>query len=60
MKLTTINKNIKCDTVLCNENASFELVSNSYKGNAYLCDKCMFLMQNILKKVSLKNENKAK
>jgi len=58
MKLFKINKEIKCDTVLCNCNAKYEFISNSYKGNIYLCEDCFNSMQNIMKKVN-KNETKS-
>lgn len=58
MKLNKIDKEIKCDTVLCNNNANYELICNSYKGNSYLCDNCLLLLQNTLKGRS-KNESKS-
>ena len=58
MKISKIVKLIKCDTVLCNLNAKYELVSNSYKGNIYLCEDCFKSMQNTFKRTSCKNETK--
>lgn len=56
MKITRISKNIKCDTVLCSENAEFELSLNSFKGNSYLCPKCFNLVRNLFKRLNDKNE----
>lgn len=49
MKLKQTILNIKCDTVLCNSNATFCLETNSYKGNTYLCEKCFDQYKNLFK-----------
>lgn len=54
MTISRISKLIKCDTVLCNQNANYEIVSNSYKGNIYLCEDCFKTLQNTFKRTSYK------
>lgn len=54
MTISRISKLIKCDTVLCNENACYEIVSNSYKGNIYLCEDCFKTLQNTFKRTNYK------
>ena len=41
---------------MCGEMAGYEIESESYKGNIYLCDKCFADLQTNIKKVSIKNE----
>lgn len=57
MILTKIKKIIKCDTVMCNKNAVVQLVTNSYKGNSYLCNDCFLELQKLFKRTT-KNEQK--
>ena len=47
---------IRCDSGLCHEIASYEIESQSYKGNIYLCEKCFSNLQTNIKKVNIKNE----
>ena len=54
MRISKIMKNIKCDTVLCNKSASYEIESNSYKGSIFLCEDCFIAMQKLFKKVAEK------
>lgn len=54
MTISRISKLIKCDTVLCNKNANFEIVSNSYKGNIYMCEDCFKTLQNTFKRTNCK------
>ncbi len=55
MRIAKIVKNIRCDTVLCNKCADFELTINSYKGNLYLCEKCYKTIQNLFKRTTSKD-----
>ncbi len=55
MKIARIVKNIKCDTVLCGNNADYELILNSFKGSAFLCEKCFKAIQNLFKRISTKD-----
>ncbi len=50
MKLTKINKLIKCDTILCNQNATYKLDMDSFKGSSFLCDKCILNLKNLFKR----------
>ncbi|MBQ8425334.1 MAG: hypothetical protein IJX17_04875 [Clostridia bacterium] len=59
MKITNVYNKIKCDVVLCNDDAKFEFITNSYKGNSYLCENCFNAMKNTIKKVATKNETKS-
>lgn len=56
MNLIKENKNIKCDTVMCKNLSNYSLVTNSYKGNTYLCNKCFIEMQKLFKRTFSKNE----
>ena len=56
MKLMKINKPIKCDTVMCNINANYQLCTDSYKGYTFLCEKCFQQIQKLFKRTTLKNE----
>lgn len=58
MKINKISKNIKCDTVLCFSDASFEILADSYKGNQYLCENCYKNYQKLFKEFKKENENK--
>lgn len=58
MKINKINKNLKCETVLCFNNASFEILADSYKGNQYLCEKCYKQYQKLFKEKKKENEIK--
>ena len=49
MKINKVFQNIKCDSVLCFNNASFELETNSFKGNQYLCNNCFKNYQKLFK-----------
>lgn len=56
MKINRITMNLKCDSVLCFNNAKYELVTESFKGNQYLCENCYKKYQKLFK--DFKNENK--
>ena len=56
MKITRKLMKIRCDSVMCGEMAGYEIESESYKGNIYLCDKCFANLQTNIKKVNIKNE----
>ena len=58
MKLNRIKENIKCDSVLCFQNANFEIITNSFKGNQYLCNDCYKKYQKLFKESAKANENK--
>lgn len=58
MKINKINKNLKCDSVLCFNNASFEILADSYKGNQYLCNDCFKNYQKLFKDTKKENEDK--
>ena len=47
---TKIFDTIKCDTVMCNDNAVFKLETNSFKGNTFLCLKCYNDLKILFKK----------
>lgn len=59
MKINFIKNNepIKCDSVLCFNNSSYELVTNSYKGNTYLCESCYKQYQKLFKDTKKTNGN---
>jgi len=56
MKINKINSNIKCDSVLCFAPATQELITNSFKGNQYLCDHCFKEYQKLFKDNKKNNE----
>lgn len=56
MKLTKINKNIKCDTIMCHELSPYKLEIESYKGDIYLCENCFKKLANLIKKEYKKND----
>ena len=57
MKIDKIsNPILKCDTGLCNNNSAFAVATGSYKGSLYLCLSCFKTMQNLFKKVGIKND----
>ena len=58
MKITKINTPIKCDSILCYQNATIEIAANSYKGNQYLCDNCFENYKNLFKQVRQTSEKK--
>ena len=58
MKINKIKENIKCDSVLCFNSANFELITNSFKGNQYLCNNCYKQFQKLFKEQYKNNENK--
>ena len=58
MKIKTINENIKCDSILCFQNAKFEILTDSYKGNQYLCENCYKKYQNLFKEAKKLNEKR--
>ena len=58
MILNKITSNIKCDSVLCFKNASYEIKTNSYKGNQYLCENCFKQYHKLFKENKKINENK--
>ena len=56
MKIKQISDNIKCDSVLCFQNACYEILTNSYKGNQYLCKTCYKNYQKLFKDTKKTNE----
>ena len=56
MKITRKLMKIRCDSVMCGEMAVYEIESESYKCNIYLCYKCFANLQTNIKKVNIKNE----
>lgn len=56
MKINKINENIKCDSILCFKNAQYEIITNSYKGNEYLCEDCYKKYQKLFKEIKKENE----
>lgn len=56
MKINVINENIKCDSILCFNTSSFEIQTNSYKGNQYLCESCFKKYQKLFKEQKKNNE----
>ena len=58
MIINKINSNIKCDSVLCFKSAGYEIQSNSYKGNQYLCENCYKQYQKLFKENKKNNEIK--
>ena len=56
MILNKITSNIKCDSVLCFKNATYEIKTQSYKGNQYLCDTCFKQYQKLFKEPKKQNE----
>ena len=56
MKIRIINENIKCDSVLCFQNALYEIITDSYKGNQYLCKTCYKKYQKLFKESKKVNE----
>ena len=56
MKINKINSNIKCDSILCFAPATQELITNSFKGNQYLCDHCFKEYQKLFKDNKKNNE----
>jgi len=56
MKICKANENIKCDSILCFQNASFVITTNSYKGNQYLCDNCFKKYQKLFKEQKKSDE----
>ena len=56
MKISKIFKEIKCDTILCNKTAEYELGLDSYKGNYFLCEKCFKNLQKLFKRILVKDE----
>ena len=58
MILQKIYKQIKCDTVMCHKNSSYQITTNSYKGDMFLCTDCFTNLQKVLKRTTTKNEQK--
>ena len=54
MKISSPNFSTKCDTVMCNNNAKYKLITNSFKGDSYLCEKCLKELYTTLKRLGLK------
>ena len=48
MKINKVSNVIKCDTVLCNQNAIYKIETNSYKGHTFLCEQCFSELKKIL------------
>ena len=57
MKISKLVENIKCDSILCFNHASYEIQTNSYKGNQYLCLDCYKKYQKLFKDQKKTNEN---
>ena len=57
MKIKQIKENIKCDSILCFQNANYEILTDSYKGNQYLCANCYKKYQKLFKETKKINEN---
>lgn len=57
MKINKLTEIIKCDSILCFNNATFEILTNSYKGNQYLCINCYKKYQKLFKEQKKTNEN---
>ena len=57
MKIEKINLNLICDTISCWQVASYKLTTNSFKGNMYLCEKCL---QELIKSLKGIKKNEAK
>ena len=57
MKINKLTEIIKCDSILCFNNATFEILTNSYKGNQYLCINCYKNYQKLFKEQKKTNEN---
>ena len=58
MNINKLYRIVKCDIVLCNKNAEYEIITNSYHGNTFLCGECFKKIQNLFKGIKLKNEEK--
>lgn len=58
MRIARIYKNLKCDTVLCFNNAEYELNLGSYKGNSYMCLKCFKKLITLFKRINKNEEQK--
>lgn len=58
MKIIQINKHIKCDSILCLKTATYQLITDSYKGNQYLCEDCFKKYQKLFKEIKKSNETK--
>lgn len=56
MKIIKIKKPIICDTVMCNKLSSYEIETESYKGNMLICDDCFKKLQSIFKRSNKTNE----
>lgn len=56
MKITKINKNIKCDSIFCFNIADYKLSTNSFKGDQYLCNDCYKKYQKLFKESKKQNE----
>ena len=56
MKINKIIDNIKCDSILCFNNAVYEIQTNSFKGNQYLCLNCFKKYQKLFKEQNKANE----
>lgn len=56
MRINHIDSNIKCDSVLCFEPACHEIITDSYKGNQYLCKHCYNKYKNLFKENKKQNE----
>ena len=57
MKINKLADKLKCDSILCFNNASFEIETNSYKGNQYLCLNCYKKYQKLFKEHKKTDEN---
>ena len=56
MTIEKITNRIICDTVGCNTYSSYQITTNSYKGNMTLCKECFKKLQNITKRIKDNNE----
>ena len=57
MKIKLVKDNIKCDSVLCFQSAVYELITDSFKGNQYLCQDCYKKFQKLFKESKKNNDN---
>ena len=54
MQIEHCLKNIRCDTANCHEFASFNINTNGYKKNIYLCEKCFTTLYSEMQKIKRK------
>jgi len=59
MKIININQNIRCDSLMCNKNASYKIELNTYKDDLHLCQNFYKNLKLLFKK-DVQNESKQK